>query len=658
MKNPRKNDAGPRDSRKVKEGINGSGIEITREDFLISSIIVGLSLVVYISTMARSVPYIDGGELTTDIWTLGIAHPTGYPLFTMLGFLFVHIPILPEVSMRANLFAALCTSAAAGIFFLVFLRAQQVLSPDEKNHRQSGKEQTSARPHAAESMLLIRWSSVIGVLVLVFSSTFWDQSNSIEVYPLQLVLFALILFFWLGFYHQPVRSRAFLAGLFLGLGFTNHMTTVLTIPALVFLVVSKYRQERFSVKLLLYVVAGGLLASLFYLYLPIRAAQSPLMDWGNPDTLKRFVWQVTAKQFRTWMFSSFDVFQHQIGVFFNSMYPEFRFSILAVIFGLIISFITRRRLFWFLLLLIAGDVAYAANYNIHDISSYFLLSYIALASASAAGFGYLMQRFVTAKYLRVLIVALLVIFPGVSAVANYSKADQSDDYAVEMYTKDILTSLPHESVVLSFQWDDWVSASFYYQHVDKIRPDVVVIDKELLRRSWYAAQIHKRYSFLFPAKDPIYEAYRANLRLFENDLPYNPNSIQRSYSDFIREIISGAIKNGRHVFVGPEMEDKYLYGYRKVPFGLLYELTADTNYVAYPPAGLNGFSAAQKVHNDYSRQILDFYIRMFLARAQYEYSYHHLHRTLSWLDKALEVDPALQVAQNAKARLTQELRTR
>lgn len=610
--------------------------------------------------MSRSISYIDGGEITTVLWTLGISHPTGYPLFTLLGYLFVHIPILPEVAERANLFAALCTSIAGGILYLVFIRTQLVLAPANSNL--NGKKKTSAnRPRpspALDTTLVIRWSSLLGALVLIFARTFWYQSTSIESYPLELVLFALIMFVWLGFYTKPVKSRAFLAGLILGLGFTNHMTTMLTVPALVFLLFSAYRNGRLPPRLLLYTVLGGLAASLLYLYLPIRASQSPLMDWGNPDNLQRFIWQVTGKQFRTWMFSSFTVFEHQLGVFFSSLLTEYRLSMLAIILGLIAAFLYYRRLFWWTFLLAVGDLVYATNYSIHNISAYFLLAYIALALFGVIGFRLVLERYVSAKSLKAFAVALLVLFPGISAVTNYSVVDQSNDYAVENYTRDILTSLPHNSVVLSFQWDDWVAASLYYQHVDKLRQDIIVIDKELLRRSWYAAQVHERYPSLFPTSDPVYEAYQENLYLFENNLPYNPSSIQQTYSDFIREIIFGAMRNGRRVFVGPEMEDKYLFGFHKVPYGLLYELETDTTYVPFGTAGLNGFRPAQKIHNDYTRQILGFYTRMFLARAQYEYSYHHLRLTLAWLDKALEVDPSLQGAQTARAKVMQEIQSR
>ena len=240
----------------------------------------------------------------------------------------------------------------------------------------------------------------------------------------------------------------------------------------------------------------------------------------------------------------------------------------------------------------------------------------------------------------------------------FSEVDESKDYSVEMYTRDILTSLPQNSVVISYQWDTFVSASLYYQNVDKLRTDIIVIDKELLRRSWYAAQVHSRYTSLFPKDDPVYGAYQDNLRLFENGLPYNSNSIEQSYSNFIREIIFDALRNDRKVLVGPEIEDQYLYGLTKVPYGLLFEVKIDTNYVQYNPVGLNGFQAAEKIQSDYSRQIINFYSRMFLARAAYEYSHKHLNRTLSWLDRALRVDPALQGAQTAKLQILQELKSK
>lgn len=630
-----------------------------RVDYLIAAGLIALSFLIYIFTMSRSVPYIDGGELTTVLWTLGIAHPTGYPLFTLLGYLFVHIPIFHEVATRANFFAVACTAFAGGLFYFVFFRAQTAFEINFHSiktiRKDRGAGPNSHSPAATNDEFIIRIASSLAALCLIFSATFWDQSTSIEVYPLQLLLFALILMSWLKFYTTQTRKQAFVAGLTLGLGFTNHMTTILTVPAILFLFLVSYKQRKYQLKILYPLIIGGLLPLFLYLYLPVRAWQSPLLDWGNPDTLKRFIWHVSGKQFRTWMFSSFNVFEHQMGVFFTSLYSEFGISIIVVAVGIAACVYSCRRYFWWTILLLLGDLAYAANYDIHDISSYFLLAYIAMTLFAAVGFHVILRRIAERTGMKAFLLALFLLFPGYSAVANFNAVNESDDYAVEKYTRDILTSLPPNSVVLSFQWDIFVSGSLYYQHVDHVRNDIIVIDKELLRRSWYAAEVHRRHAFLFPKPDPEYAAYRANLRLFENGLPYDPNSIQHTYSDFIREIIGGALKTGRDVFVGPEMEDKYLYGYNKVPYGLMYELTTDTNYVPYNSAGLNGFRAAKRVNNAYSHQIENFYATMFMARAAYEYQHRYLNRALPWLDKTLEVDPDLQAAHNAKLEIERQL---
>lgn len=634
---------------------------------MIAGSLAAFSLVIYLFTMSRSIPYIDGGELTTVLWTLGIAHPTGYPLFALIGSAFVHIPTFKEVADRANLFAAVCTAAAGGIFYFVFLRAQLCLA----NRTLPKKTDKSRQPKEVASTIApgqnfhTRLASLIATLSLIFSRTFWDQSTSIEVYPLQLALFAIILTVWLGFYWSPTKWRGFFSGLVLGLGFTNHMTTVLTVPALLFLLFSSYKRRRFELKLLYFIVLGGALAALLYLYLPIRASQEPILNWGNPDNLKRFIRHVTGKQFRTWMFSSVDVFQHQLGVFVSSLYLEFRIAILAVILGIGISITSHRKYFWWVAILLVSDLLYAANYDIHDIASYFLLAYISLTLFATIGFRFVIEQLLELFWSRkghfhknAIIVGLVLLFPAFSAATNFSEADESDDYSVEMYTRDILTSVPPNSVILSYQWDNFVSASLYYQDVDHLQKDVIVIDKELLRRSWYVAQVHRRFAFLFPTIDPAYTAYQNNLRLFEDNLPYDPNGIERSYSNFIQEIISGAIQTRREIFVGPEIEDRYLYGFNKVPYGLLFELKTDTNYVPFETSGLNGFHGAKQVETDYSRQITSFYSRMFLARAGYEYAHKNLYLTSLWLDKAIEVDPSSQAAQTAKLQVLQQLRSK
>jgi hypothetical protein len=74
----------------------------------LTSIVV---LIFYLLTLAPGVIASDSGELATVQYTLGIAHPTGYPLFTILGFIFSHLPIPLRPITKLNLLTALWSVA-------------------------------------------------------------------------------------------------------------------------------------------------------------------------------------------------------------------------------------------------------------------------------------------------------------------------------------------------------------------------------------------------------------------------------------------------------------------------------------------------------------------------------------------------------------------
>jgi hypothetical protein len=88
-----------------------------------SSVWIGLalflvSLGIYSATLAHTVGFIDSGELAWASATLGIPHPTGYPLYTLLTYLFVSaFPFLEPIA-AINLFSALAVAGATVGFFL------------------------------------------------------------------------------------------------------------------------------------------------------------------------------------------------------------------------------------------------------------------------------------------------------------------------------------------------------------------------------------------------------------------------------------------------------------------------------------------------------------------------------------------------------------
>ncbi|MBU1262241.1 DUF2723 domain-containing protein, partial [bacterium] len=68
-----------------------------RIDYLCGLVVLFVSFGVYLHTLTPTVGFHDSGELITVAYTLGIAHPPGYPLYTLFGKVFITlIPILTE----------------------------------------------------------------------------------------------------------------------------------------------------------------------------------------------------------------------------------------------------------------------------------------------------------------------------------------------------------------------------------------------------------------------------------------------------------------------------------------------------------------------------------------------------------------------------------
>ena len=158
----------------------------------------------YVRTAARTITWAhgaaDGAELSAVAATLGIAHPPGYPLYTLIGHLFSLIPA-GEVAFRLALFSAVAASVG------VALATHIVLA-----HSPRGASRTSSLVGA-----------IAAGLALAVSPMYWSQGTVPEVMALGsafvLALMALLLA-W-----RPGRDGILVAAVFvLGLGLANHVT--------------------------------------------------------------------------------------------------------------------------------------------------------------------------------------------------------------------------------------------------------------------------------------------------------------------------------------------------------------------------------------------------------------------------------------------------
>jgi hypothetical protein len=412
-----------------------------------------LALSVYLKTLAPTVTFIDSGELASDVSVLGIAHPTGYPLFTLLGWLFVHIPFGLQPIFQLNVLAAIFCASALFIFFQCFV----VLLSSSFAGERSPLDQKS-RPQISTLV-----AAATGTLTLGFSETYWSEALSIEVYSLHLLLLSLVLLLFLksqrggGFSSHleaaGVSSQASWYGFafVLGLSFANHMTTILLVPGLLYFFFTTYRFSRQAWRRLLYATLPFLLGLSVYVYLPIRAAQHPVLNWGDPSSFERFIWHVTGKQYRVWILSSTETAIKQFKYFIDAFPSEFAYAplVLALI-GVIDLYRSNRKVLYFTAILFLSCLLYSINYDIHDIDSYFLLAYIALAVWIVFGARVFLHFGFRPRGL--LLSSLVCLLIGLTPLSlHYERVDESSDYTVEDYTRNMFDSFEKNAIEARYQ---------------------------------------------------------------------------------------------------------------------------------------------------------------------------------------------------------------
>ncbi len=221
----------------------------------------------YLVGLTGTVPsYRDSGDLISAIHTLGIAHPPGYALYVIIGKLFVTLLPFGNIAYRVNVMSAFFAAATVSILFIVI---PAVVSGDPSiDSRFRGNDIKS-------------WTSLIVVFLFATSPAFVALARVAEMYTLSACLAVAILYC---LYSNHPRGTSY-AALLLGLGLSVHPTLIFLVPLFF---ISPARPLARSSALFF------LLGLSIFLYLPLRAAQHPLLNWGDPSHWRNF-WRVVTR---------------------------------------------------------------------------------------------------------------------------------------------------------------------------------------------------------------------------------------------------------------------------------------------------------------------------------------------------------------------------
>jgi hypothetical protein len=594
-----------------------------------------LSVAVYSTTVCPTVSFTDNGELATVAATLGIAHPTGYPLFSLL----YRVAAIPHVFSspiaQLNEAAALVTALAVCLLFQVLLASR------------NAARLFGAKPPVGQSYL---WAALLGSSVVAFSETVWTQATALEVYGLHLVLMlAATLFFIRGLDEQlrvpETLSRSLFAFAFvLGLSFSNHMTTVLLAPAFLYLYFSAFGFSSGSFRRILKLAPVFLLGLSVYLYLPVRSSALPPVDWGHPVTWDRLLRHVSGSQYRVWMFSGAEVMKKQLSYFVSHFPSEFHFALLPlIVYGWWRIVRSGKRLAIFLHVLILTTLVYASNYDIFDIDSYFLTVYVAVGWFLMAGAESAVRFIRQEGRAGLAIAAAAVIAIGIQVSVHHRAVNESDNMLVADHVQNLLAGLPERSVFITGQWDYTVSPLLYYQTVENVRTDLTVVDKNLLmNRPWYFAQLARTDPGIFRGVEQERDAFLDQLVRFDEGRPFNRQLIQERWDALLAALLSKRLRE-RPVYADPRIVRELPPVASLVLDGLAVRITPDT---AWRPERRQFRFRPWEGEGVLVRDLSQAYVGALLQQAVLDARAGEFSRARQGVEKALEIDPGNQTALN------------
>jgi len=259
---------------------------------------------IYVKTLAPTVSFFDSGELISAVHSLGVAHPPGYPLYVLLGWFFSKLPI-SNAAYRLNLMSAFFASLAVLMaYYITYIIVSQRSRKSKSEIRNPKGIYTPLPPSRGDSVhpdperMLFPVVSMIAALAFAFSITHWQHAVIAEVYSLNAFLCGLIVWLLLKWHYHNSSPKfwfLYLTALIFGLGFGNHQTISLLAFAACFLVLITVPRIILRVKTVLLILLALLLGLSIYVFVPIRAAQNPPINWGNAVTLRQFRWLVTRE---------------------------------------------------------------------------------------------------------------------------------------------------------------------------------------------------------------------------------------------------------------------------------------------------------------------------------------------------------------------------
>jgi hypothetical protein len=432
-------------------------------------LVIGIAIV-YLRTLAPGVVGGDPGELQFVPAILSIPHPTGTPLYILLGKLWSMLPLGPTVAWRMNLLAAVsATLACLAVYFTVALYVRQPLP------------------------------ALGAALSLAVGLTFWEQALLADKYAFNALMVAAVLYLTLRWGKTRAPGTLRLLALVYGLSLTHHRTAALFAPSLLgyvwFLEKGALWRDRRRL-----VVLGALVLAplLLYLYLPWAEARNLPPGTWRPGTLHEWYGYLLDTGFSGAVQINLADLGERLLIYMRTLVRDFTWVGAALGVGGLAWMFGRRR--WldavFLLVNYGLQVLLAANYRVPRHWVFFIPSFVIFALWVGEGLSALWQGLERLEPragrafgvpLSLFLVLATLAWPLVPFAGRYRPLRDAHQGVgvLDVWRQTLkrghmgdrvgraIAGVEPDAIILC----DWEQATplWYYQQVERLRPDVTIV---------------------------------------------------------------------------------------------------------------------------------------------------------------------------------------